>query len=497
VSFNRAMSLAALGLNMEAKKHLYKCDIKLWAKDKLGIHIWSKQEEIAKALVEHKRVAVKSCHGSGKSYFASIVVAWWVDTRHGTGAVVVSTAPSAEQVGKVLWRYIRDHHSKHDLIGRTTLDNEWRDDSGAELAWGRKPADTSTSTFQGIHSSGGVLAVLDEANGIVDNLWTNVYAITTGREDAILAIANPDSPTGEFARIFLKDDPDWYKITISAFDTPNFTDEYLPEEAKGGLISPRWVEARKRSWGEDSPRYRSKVLGEFSTDSNNNLFSLGDVNTGKATECEISTESKPRLGVDVARFGEDYTAVYVYQDGNLRLVEKWSKCDLVTTSERVVEIAIRLGVGEVRIDAVGIGAGVFDMVTRLAVSRWKTIGIVGSAGSPDLDKWANTRAFYFDQMREKMHLGNLDLEFDDEDLQDELLSIEYKFNNRGALQIESKDEMKRRGVKSPDFADAAMYACADLIIDPEDPLAMLKPGDQFEVDHLALLAQAEAEISMY
>jgi hypothetical protein len=146
---------------------------------------------------------------------------------------------------------------------------------------------------------------------------------------------------------------------------------------------------------------------------------------------------------------------------------------------------------------VGIGAGVYDMVTRLAVSRWVTVGIVGSASSPDLDKWANTRAFYFDQMREKCHLGKLDMEFDDETLQDELLSIEYKFNNRGALQIESKDEMKRRGVKSPDFADAAMYACADLIIDPEDPISKLRPGDQFEIDHRALLAQMEAEISLY
>jgi hypothetical protein len=87
--------LAQAKTNMLAmeKREAYKHDIALWAKDRLGIHLWSKQVEIANAIVSHKKVAVKSCHGSGKSYFASILVAWWVDTRYGTEAVVVSTAP--------------------------------------------------------------------------------------------------------------------------------------------------------------------------------------------------------------------------------------------------------------------------------------------------------------------------------------------------------------------------------------------------------------------
>src|SRR5690349_3186284 len=89
-----------------AKREMYKHDINLWAKDKLGISLWSKQIEIAEALIQHKKVAVKSCHGSGKSYLASIIVAWWVDTRYGTESVVVSTAPTYEQVNKILWRYI-------------------------------------------------------------------------------------------------------------------------------------------------------------------------------------------------------------------------------------------------------------------------------------------------------------------------------------------------------------------------------------------------------
>src|SRR5690606_39993658 len=157
---------------------------------------------------------------------------------------------------------------------------------------GRPPADTSVSTFQGIHASGGVLAVLDEANGVADNLWTNVYAITTGRNDSVMAIANPDVPTGEFARIFLKDDPDWHKITISAFDTPNFTGEPFPDDAKAGLISPRWVEARRRAWGEDDLRYKVKHVGEIYTDFTTKLLSLGLINSGKDTVIYPSAVAK-------------------------------------------------------------------------------------------------------------------------------------------------------------------------------------------------------------
>jgi hypothetical protein len=496
MSINLALNMAAGELQRMSREQQYKCDIRAWAKDKLGLHIWSKQEEIAKALVEHGKVAVKSCHGSGKSYFASIVVAWWVDTRYGTGAVVVSTAPSAEQVAKVLWRYIREHHSKHDLIGYTTLQNEWKDDAGQELAWGRKPADTSVSTFQGIHSAGGVLAVLDEANGIVDALWTNVYAITTGAQDKILAIANPDVPTGEFARIFLKDDPDWYKITISAFDTPNFTGEYMPEEAKGGMISPKWVESRKRAWGEDSPRYKSKVLGEFSTDATNNLFSLGTLQKGCITELAISDTSTPVLGCDVARMGEDYSTVYSFQDGVLRFVDKWSKADAMETASRIVHHAFRLGAKEVRIDGVGLGGPVMDIVTYKSESRFETIGIIGNGASPDIDKWINARAYFYDNMRERMANGEIDIDINDVDLQEELGSLEYHFNNnRTSLQIEKKEEIRLKTGKSPDFADAAMYACAELLIDPTNPVSKLKPGETFEVDPSEWLFEWESQIS--
>ena len=478
-------------------RELYKHDIKLWAKDKLKIHLWSKQVEIAESVVKNKKTAVKSCHGSGKSYFASVVVAWWVDTRYGTEAVVVSTAPTYEQVNKILWRYIRQHWGKNKLMGNVTQTDEWKDSKGEVVAWGRKPADTNTQGFQGIHSSGGVLAVIDEACGVNETLFTGVEAITTGNQDRILAIANPDIPTSEFGRIFLKDDPSWHKITISAFDTPNFTEEKhdMPPAALDGLVSEEWVEDKKRSWGVDSPRYKSKVLGEFTTEGGRSLFSMETLIRGQVMEKQPSTETFPVLGVDVARFGDDYTVIYQYHDGQLRLLDKWNKTNTVETARKIVEWAHTVGATEVRIDGVGLGGPVVDMVADQSDNRFETIGLIGNESSPDIDKWVNARAYWYDDMREQMFTGLLDIDVLDDKLEDELGDLEYFFAKRGSLQIESKDEIIKRRGKSPDFADAACYACARLGINPADPVSKLKIGEEYSIGMEEMLYHWETSIS--
>ena len=479
------------------KQELYKHDIALWAKDRLGIVLWSKQIEIAQAIVKYKKVAVKSCHGSGKSYFASILVAWWVDTRYGTEAVVVSTAPTYEQVNKILWRYIRQHWGKHELMGRVTQDDEWKDSKGEVVAWGRKPADTNTQGFQGIHSAGGVLAVIDEACGINETIFTGVEAITTGNLDRILAIANPDVPNSEFGRIFLKNDPAWHKITISAFDTPNFTEEKhgMPPEALHGLVSQEWVEEKKFSWGEDSARYKSKILGEFTTDGGNNLFTMETIMRGHATELGTEGTEPPRLGVDIARFGEDYSVAYLYHQGRLRKLKQWSKTDAVTSSEYIRDLAWGHGCKEVRIDGVGMGGPVIDMVARISDNRYETIGMIGNAASPDIDKWANARAYWYDNLREKMYTHKIDIDIKDKDLEDELGDLEYFFAKRGGLQLEDKAEIRKRTGKSPDYSDAAVYAAADLGYDPTTEEAKLKIGEEWSAGLEEFMEEWEMEIS--
>jgi hypothetical protein len=108
--------------------------------------------------------------------------------------------------------------------------------------------------------------------------------------------------------------------------------------------------------------------------------------------------------------------------------------------------------------------------------------MLGSAASPDNTRWLNARAFNYDHLREAMLDSRIDIDPDDKVLLEELLMIQYKFSLKGAIQIESKDDMKSRGVKSPDSLDALVYATADLDHIINAPHAGMKPGDRVEFD---------------
>jgi hypothetical protein len=492
-----AMRQASKELEQAALNERYKTDIALWAKDKLGYTLWKKQVEIAEALLKYKRVAVKSGHGVGKSFVASIIVAWWADTRKDLDSIAVTTAPTQNQLD-IIWEYLRDHKLKGKLWGDISLDNEWKSDLRVKRAFGRKPSNTNEHAFQGIHRRQGVLAVLDESCGIPETIFTAVSAITTGKYDAALAIGNPDDVNTPFGEIWKSNNETWHKITINSYDSPNITGEPFPEEASGGLVTLQWIEDRKKEWGEESPRFRSKVLGEFSMDGTNALFPEGTLAVGKMTELQVRQDSKPRLGVDVARMGGDFTVVYIYHDGVARLLDKWSKATLTETAARVVKLAHDHGVDEVRIDGVGIGAGVYEMVGNKSLGLFETIGIIGNAASSDNDKWLNTRAEMYDTIRERMLNGKLDIDEEDTELIKELGDLEYHFKNtRSALQVASKEEIRAKTGKSPDYADAFAYAVMDLHIDPKDPVAKLPVGEQFEVAAEEFLHAHESQISPY
>jgi hypothetical protein len=131
-------------------------------------------------------------------------------------------------------------------------------------------------------------------------------------------------------------------------------------------------------------------------------------------------------------------------------------------------------------------------------NRYDVVGMIGNASSPDIDKWVNARAYWYDTMREKMYTGQLDLSLEDsadKDLEEELGSLEYFFSKRGGLQIMDKAEIRKQTGKSPDFADAACYACADLGYDPSTEEAKLKPGEEYSMGLEDILAEWEMQIS--
>lgn len=498
MSNNLFLTTAIEELERRSRNQLYVTDPEAWMSDIMGIKLWSKQAEIAASIVENKKTAVKSSHSTGKSFTMSALACWWTVTRAEMDAIVVSTAPTYEQVNKILWEAIRKSHRANNLIGTVNQQDEWKLDDGTIVGFGRKPADTSLHGFHGIHRPGGVLVLLDEGCGLHQNIFTATEAITTGAFDRLCTVGNPDEANTEFGRIFIKDDPSWNKITISAFDTPAWTGELVAPAVADSLIQVDWVEDKRASWGEGSPRWKSKILGEFSLDNSNTLFTLGNINTGKSTEIENNADIPLHLGVDIARMGEDETVVYANRGGNVRLLEKWANATLMETATRVHNLAVEHGAAEVRVDGVGIGAGVFDRLGQLCDSQYEVVSLIGNASSPDLDRWRNVRAYWWDSVRERMAKGEIDIDFGDEALQDELLSVNYHFKNqRNSLQIESKEELRSRIGKSPDFADAFIYSLVDLGFDPKEPINKLTPGEEFELTLEQALWDIETTISPF
>ncbi|MFI7073577.1 hypothetical protein [Micromonospora sediminicola] len=434
--------------------HPFSGDPAGWVADRLGEHLWSKQQQIALSVVNNRRTAVRSCHNSGKSFLASRIASYWLDVHPPGEAFVVSTAPTYQQIHGILWEEIRGAAKKaagrgNPLPGRVLLSDQWQLADGTLIGWGRKPADTDVHGFQGIHRRY-VLVIIDEACGVPRQLWTAVEAITTNKDCRILAVANPDDPNTEFGDV-CKPGSGWNVIGISAFDTPNFTDEPFPDDLRPLMLDPEWVEDKKRRWGEDSPRYVSKVLGEFPEIGEDVLIPPAWIEA--AQQRSLERAGRGILGVDVARFGSDRTVIYVRNGPVARLVGEYTKQATTETTGRVIDAKRETGADEIRVDGVGVGAGVVDRLTELG---YGVLDMQAGAAASDRERFLNARSEWFWALRSRFEDGDIDLDPADEGVAAQLGAIKYRFTSRGQIQIESKDEMRKRGMPSPDRADALM-----------------------------------------
>lgn len=440
-----------------------------WVSDRAGAFVWSTQREIMESVRDNRYTAVPSCHGPGKSWTAAQIVAWWLDVHPPGRAFAVTTAPTFPQVEAILWREIRATHKRAELPGRTTLDCKWYMGEGddALVAYGRKPADYDQSAFQGIHARY-VLIVVDEAGGVPRSLFDAVDSLATNEFARVLAIGNPDDPTSHFATI-CKPGSGWNVIRISAFETPNFTGEEIPEDLKHDLVGPTWVEERRKRWGEGSPLWQSKVLGQFPDITDDTLILPKWVEAAHQRWREGTNKMKHRqtgpwsFGVDVARFGADETVIYLREGGQAWLVHSGHKDDTMKTSGHVARLVREHYARPVAfIDDVGVGGGVVD---RLREQNFPVIGYNGGSAPVDKERFKDSRSEQYWNLRERLEKGEIDIDPADDDLASQLLSLKYEVDSRGRIKVESKDDMRKRGLPSPDRADALMYAFLPQVAD--------------------------------
>lgn len=455
-----------------------------WAEYMLGARMWSKQKELSSDLTTCHDIAVKAAHATGKSHWVALMIVWWIDTRYprvnalGQSEVyVASTAPSEKQIGAIVWDYVRkfknaihqrylDGEIDHELPGYITAQNEWKDSDGTMLGMGRKPPDNlADSGFQGVHRRY-VLAVGDEATGLKLEMIDALGNITNNPDSRRILIANPTDPSSFLGKIFKEKGMGvWTLHTISALDSPNFKPgkEGLPQELLDNLVDQAYWDRKALEYGEDSPRFKARVLGEFAWDVGDPLITPADLAIAHDTNFVLGGDEEVWLGVDIALKGEDKSSIYVNRGGQVRLSESFDKNSMTELAQWVHETALAEGATEVRYDMLGVGATFEELIWNLSPRPYKLVGMNASASNPpDPRQWFNARAYWWDSFRLACRQGRIDLDPEDERLFDELVSVGYDEAPKGGLLLESKRDMRKRGVKSPDFADAAIYSAVDV-----------------------------------
>lgn len=440
----------------------YGADPVSWVSDRLRWMVWSKQAEIMQSILDNRRTAVRSAHGVGKSHVASLVAAWWLDVHPPGTAFCVTTAPTGAQVKAILWRYIRKAHRRGRLSGRLNQ-TEWHIDDEL-VAFGRKPADHDEAAFQGIHARY-VLVIIDEAGGIPEGLWIAADALTTNSDCRLFAIGNPDNPASYFRKVCTPGSG-WNTIGISAFDSPNLTGEAVPEQVSLALVGKEWVEEKRREWGEDNPLYQSKVLGQFSEDSEHQIVRTSDI-----AKCRLDPEVKytledltpVELGVDVGGGGDE--TVIRERRGRMAGREWRAHTDRPELlAPLVLKAILESGATAVKIDSIGVGFGVIGELRNLygkGVHGAAIVGVNVAEASSEVDKFQNLRAqLWWEVGRVLSERGGWDLsKMDNADATvAQLLEAQWFVNDRGKIQVEKKDELRKRLGRSPDNADALLLA---------------------------------------
>lgn len=437
-----------------------------WIAERLKESTWSKQREIALSVAANRRTAVPSCYASGKSWLAARLACWWIDCHLPGEAFVVTTATSGYQVKAILWREMGRAHSSGKLRGRLNQTEWWlpmKDGREEMVAFGRKPDDMDPTAFQGIHARF-VLVILDEAAGIPKALFEAADALITNDDSRMLAIGNPEDSASEFAEV-CKPGSGWTVKRIPAQETPNFTGEKVSDRLRFELISQTWVEEKRRKWGEENPMWIAKVKAEFPESQDGGLIPISWVRA--AQERTLAPGLPVELGVDVGG-GGDRSVIAVRKGAVVRIPVEWrtQNPDTMQTCGAVIAAIRQTGASAAKVDEIGIGRGVVD---RAKEQKHPVEGVNVGQAPQDTEAFTNLRAEGYWSLRERFQDGSIDLDPADDDLAAQLVDLKFKRTSNGKIQIESKDEIRRRGKPSPDDADAVMLAFLRPPREPEKP----------------------------
>lgn len=461
-----------------------------YIKDILGATLWKKQREVAKKLVEKRKVLVRSSHLVGKSFLCAALSLWAYDTHDPLSGIV--TAPTAALVKEVVFSEMRVLSRPHHEFRGTSAPLLQREDEPDHVIRGLTTNDPTS--MQGRHRANNFL-LIDEAVGVSAEIWEPMNSLFAGNA-YWLAVYNP-TDSSSFVHT-LESSGDWELITISALEHPNivyalthpgdkrviipgsitldilrpmirqWSKEINPKDKKSTdimILDEEWNEV----WYRPGPICEARLLGRWPSQSFNSVWS--DTLVDQICSLNIAPDyenDEIEIGVDVARFGSDNTAIVarcgpivimaeeynglsITEVANIVMVKARELSDLANVSERDITI---------KIDSNGLGGGVVDILYDF---NYRVIDVDVNKKSYDPDKYDKIRSqLWFNLVelaeQKKVSLYHLDTQIKHK-IRGELLGPQYEITAGGQMTIESKERTKKRTKRpSPNLGDATNLA---------------------------------------
>ncbi len=419
-------------------------------------------------LAANPKVAIKSGQGVGKTGLEAVALLWFLCCY--PYPRIVATAPTKQQLHDVLWSEVSKWISKSPLLSKILkwtktyiymVGNEKRWFAVARTA-------TKPENMQGFHEDN-MLFIVDEASGVADPIMEAVLGTLSGKNNKLLLCGNPTRTSGTFYDAFHADRSLYKNHTVSSADSPR--------------TNKQNIESLIRKYGRGSNVVLVRVFGEFPEQEDDVFIMLSLVE--HCTMLDLSEDiSMKRIsfGVDVARYGNDETVIAQNVGGKIMLPVSFRGQSLMTTVGKIVwqykkvikEYPAYQGNLYVNIDDCGLGGGVTDRLEEVKIeeklNRMVIVPVNASAKVPEdiiedgnakikaCDKYENMTTYLWGTVKDLMMMEEISLENDNE-MVGQFSCRKYRLTSRGKIILESKEEMKKRGIASPDRADAVALSC--------------------------------------
>lgn len=425
------------------------------------------QENVLADISSHNRVTVRSGQGVGKTGVEAIVLLWFLTCF--LYPRIVATAPTRQQLHDVLWAEVAKWQERSPVLRELlTWTKTYIYMRGYEKRWfAVARTATKPENMQGFHEDN-MLFIVDEASGVADPIMEAILGTLSGKNNKLLMCGNPTKTTGTFYDSHTKDRAMYRVHRVNAEDSPRTNKDN--------------ISSLKRKYGPDSNFVRVRVYGEFPLQDDDTFIPIGliedSINAGK----DYKPADKPTLihiACDVARYGDDKTCIGIKVDEKIELPSLVNGRDTMKTADKIVEIGEALvrkynwkDKIPVKIDDGGVGGGVVDRLKQLKANyperfSWLDVYPVNFGTRIKHRNYHCSTSYMMGVVKKLLDSSDeqgrekpIELILpDNEDLVAQLSGRKYTLTEAAKIRLESKDEMKKRGLTSPDEADCVLLLC--------------------------------------